>query len=503
MPAVAARPFTFDERTRRYRAPSGRFIPWQEVRKGLDAVIDGANEDICRASESLQAGRIEIGDWQARMAASIKAAHVAAAMAATGGRKQLTASDLGYLGSRLRFQYEHLRGFAQDLANDLPLDGRFLTRAAMYGTAATGTYEAVLRRDDIASGKYDEERRQRHSKESCFPCIEYEQRGWQLLGALPGIGEQSPCLSACRCTFLRRRSSQRAIPTARPAVARVAQPEILAAAREFGPSSARVRVDPEADFTIDDALTHARRLFGREMTTADMASVVGAPDKSLVTIRKLQEDRILVAFRGNGFEAERNFGVFEGKQFVENEIIVIDEDHQGKGLGASIFGRQVETATRLGFREIFAEAARAKDMNGYYTWPRFGFDGELPYSVRGKVEAGVIPPPPGGADRVSDLMLTDRGRDWWEEHGQSIEVTFDLAEGSLSRRVWDDYRAEKARERAGKVGLAAFAVPLRLIRRFEWPDFTEEDMAIVDRVWARLAVASFSATVTTPAVEMV
>jgi hypothetical protein len=230
MPAVVARPFTFDQRTRRFRGPSGRFIPWAEVRKALDFVIDAANADIRKTSKALQAGRIEVADFQSSMAASIKAAHVAATLAAKGGRQQVTAADWSTVGNRLKFQYQRLHSFSVELANGAPLDGRFLARAAMYGTSATGTYEAILRRDDLASGLYDEERRQRHSKESCTSCIRYEQLGWQKLGILPDIGQQSECLSADRCTFVRRRSSNRAAPTTRTAARPVARPIPLAAA---------------------------------------------------------------------------------------------------------------------------------------------------------------------------------------------------------------------------------------------------------------------------------
>jgi hypothetical protein len=230
MPAVVARPFTFDQRTRRFRGPSGRFIPWAEVRKALDAVIDGANKDIAAVSRQLQVGTTDIGTWQDSLQKSIKAAHVAAAMAAKGGWRRFTASDLGFLGSRLRFQYQRLHSFSIELANGAPLDGRFLARAAMYGTSATGTYEAILRRDDLASGLYDEEKRVRHSRESCESCVRYEQLGWQKLGVLPDIGQQSECLSADRCTFVRRRSSNRAAPTIRAATRPVARPIPLAAA---------------------------------------------------------------------------------------------------------------------------------------------------------------------------------------------------------------------------------------------------------------------------------
>jgi hypothetical protein len=98
--------------------------------------------------------------------------------------------------------------------------------------SATGTYEAILRRDDLASGLYDEERRVRSSRESCNGCVYQESLGWQPAGVLADIGTQE-CLSADRCTFVRRRSSNRAAPTTRTRTARDTRPAPLVAAVAF------------------------------------------------------------------------------------------------------------------------------------------------------------------------------------------------------------------------------------------------------------------------------
>jgi hypothetical protein len=107
-----------------------------------------------------------------------------------------------------------------------------------------------------------------------------------------------------------------------------------------------------------------------------------------------------------------------------------------------VFGRQVQFAAEAGVVKIETHAARGQRMNGYYTWARFGYDATLPhYGVR-----DALPPSLAGAERLSDLMATAEGRAWWKEKGDTIHAEFDLAEGSLSRRVLDAYLA--AREAA-------------------------------------------------------
>ena len=61
---------------------------------------------------------------------------------------------------------------------------------------------------------------------------------------------------------------------------------------------------------------------------------------------------------------------------------------RGRGLGLHVFHRQVQNAAALGVAHVEAVAGRRADENGYYTWPRFGFDGLLPAQNRPAPAAG-------------------------------------------------------------------------------------------------------------------
>ena len=101
------------------------------------------------------------------------------------------------------------------------------------------------------------------------------------------------------------------------------------------------------------------------------------------------------------------------------------------GQGASLLGRQVEQAIRLGVAEIRAYAVRDDQMGyvGYWVWPLLGFDWPLSGEVRRRLPADLA-----SARRLSDLMQTHSGQDWWREHGHPVSLVFDLSTNSPAVR---------------------------------------------------------------------
>ena len=87
---------------------------------------------------------------------------------------------------------------------------------------------------------------------------------------------------------------------------------------------------------------------------------------------------------------------------------------------------------------IETTAGRRCGENGYYTWPRLGFEGPLSPRIERK-----LPPGLEHARTVLDLMACEKGRLWWSEHGETICVAFDLNVGSRSRDVFTRYLREK------------------------------------------------------------
>jgi hypothetical protein len=193
-------------------------------------------------------------------------------------------------------------------------------------------------------------------------------------------------------------------------------------------------------------------LFGRLLQRCQYAGLAGAPDDARVELGTWEDelslelgDPITNRYRGHLYVCRRGAALVMFKA----GFCILHRRMQRRGLGLRIFHRQLENATALGVARIEAVAGRRDDENGYYTWPRFGFEGRLPRKIQGDLPLGL-----GRAHTVLDLMESDQGRLWWQEHGCTIRVTFDLADGSRSREVFRRYLGEKVK----RVGADALAL---------------------------------------------
>jgi hypothetical protein len=197
--------YTWDATSGQYRGASGRYVPRTAVRQALDEAIDRAKVRIDFDARRLQSGAINLPEWQIRTENHLRSIHVMSAAIAAGGWAQATPADWSVAGNRFKKQLRFLERFARQIeSGEQPLDGRFLNRAASYGSAGSGTYEAALRKRELATGLAIEERRRLHSASPCTSCLGYHALGWQEPGVLPGIGESCECGMRCRCTFQRR-----------------------------------------------------------------------------------------------------------------------------------------------------------------------------------------------------------------------------------------------------------------------------------------------------------
>jgi hypothetical protein len=185
----------------------------------------------------------------------------------------------------------------------------------------------------------------------------------------------------------------------------------------------------------------ARRLFRRPLRAWQYAALAGAPDDAQVEVGASGGD--LYIELGDPLAAAYR-GHFYVRRMAARLVLLNDGFHirlrrsQGRGLGLRVFRRQVAGAAALGIDSIQATASRRGDENGYYTWPRFGFDGAMPARLRRDLPSGLR-----WARTVLDLMEREEGRLWWRAHGATIRVTFDLRAGSRSRAALQRYALAK------------------------------------------------------------
>jgi hypothetical protein len=181
----------------------------------------------------------------------------------------------------------------------------------------------------------------------------------------------------------------------------------------------------------------ARRLFGRKLGLWEYAGLAGAPDNASVELGTLAGELYIEV----GDPAGQVYRAIQRVRLAcGGPVLVIDALHifprrmRRTGLGLRMFSRQLAYARRLGVRTIETRAGRCGDENGYYTWPRLGFDGPLPPEIVDALPGGMK-----GCRYVLDLIACQRGRLWWLEHGVTIDVAFDLAHQSLSWQSFARY----------------------------------------------------------------
>jgi SPP1 gp7 family putative phage head morphogenesis protein len=207
----------------------------------------------------------------------------------------------------------------------------------------------------------------------------------------------------------------------------------------------------------------------------DVAAVSGALPHSEVHITNVYvsdsswgETFIAVSVRRHDYIARRE--IFKDRIYNDSTEV----HAPNRGLGTEILAAQVKAAAAKGFDRLENLASQQKgDTNGGYTWARLGYDAKLPGFREGRFidkEAQAIVP---GATRISDLMKSREGREWWKDNAVSFEGTFDLKEGSLSRRVLDEYVKAKEAE--------------RLARNENAPRLSKSDEKLLDTIWDKIA----------------
>jgi hypothetical protein len=177
-----------------------------------------------------------------------------------------------------------------------------------------------------------------------------------------------------------------------------------------------------------------------------------------------------------------------GTKEIRNEELVLKPQYRNNGEGSNIFYAQVQNAAAYGFSEISTSAGSGRDMNGVTTWPLLGYDASIQelfdglrnpesydyfkrifpnaYSISEIIESPEVPLSKDQLRQVNyslaslaqwrGLPYTKKnvvnGRDWWKAFIQqsrhltiSVDMTFNLHEGSTSRRILEAYMKQRQR----------------------------------------------------------
>jgi hypothetical protein len=205
-----------------YFTRSGSRVPQRDVRKAVDAVVATVRTEVAALGRQVASGEIAVAEWQDSTARLLKTLHVAVGAAGAGGFRNMSPGDTAEVEQTLRFNFERLEGFAQDVSRRfttlrseqivsetgevqpvlriVPMtESRIVQRSEMYAAAGSAGYENVRRSNAFEVG-YKFERNVLHPADHCELCVEQESRGWVGIGELVPIGQRD-CLTHCQCSM--------------------------------------------------------------------------------------------------------------------------------------------------------------------------------------------------------------------------------------------------------------------------------------------------------------
>jgi len=184
---------------------AGRRVPESRMRLGVLRMSKSLQTDMRALTADLVSGTISRQQWYTTMREAMKNEYRAAYLAAIGGTKNYTRSEISKFGWRMRPHYRWLNNFLDQLeSGKQALNGFAVMRAGMYARAANAIYQNERMRVAQENGFRQAHRvlgpNENHCEDSASRpgCIELADLGWIPIGEMPEIGEAS-CLSHCLC----------------------------------------------------------------------------------------------------------------------------------------------------------------------------------------------------------------------------------------------------------------------------------------------------------------
>jgi GNAT superfamily N-acetyltransferase len=232
------------------------------------------------------------------------------------------------------------------------------------------------------------------------------------------------------------------------------------------PSKATVKIlgDKEAQkkvFAILSGLVDSEPDKNVRELSSEIASMVGAPDDAEVHVRMAfsndseddAEDTVIeVHVHHADYDAQREiYRDNQDRLKISNQQFFIRPSAQGKNVGTKVLAKQVFNAKKQGVDYITTFAGGIGSAhgpqhatNGYYTWPRLGYDTpisligtgssnemkELGIKVRRKIKYKWPK-----AKTLQDVIRTKEGREWWKENGVGSPMQFFLTGEKAPRNM--------------------------------------------------------------------
>jgi hypothetical protein len=149
------RRYVYNPIAKLWRTLTGAPVPDQTVQREIDRLRAAAADTLVGLTADLFAGALELDEWQAAVATTLKLAHLAQAVFARGGRANMGPEEFGRVGGHLADEFRHLMRFAEGIQNGSVTEAQALYRIRMYANATQQSYLrewAIQRRNPAWDG---------------------------------------------------------------------------------------------------------------------------------------------------------------------------------------------------------------------------------------------------------------------------------------------------------------------------------------------------------------
>jgi hypothetical protein len=207
----------------------------------------------------------------------------------------------------------------------------------------------------------------------------------------------------------------------------------------------------------DDHIEKFVELHCKQKSLNDFLLNIGIPNQSIVSIFSDQSGKNIIS--STTLIKERNkhlrlniflkFDPINPDSLELGHIEMLNQsgsNYTGSGIGTRVIYSICKGALNLGLKNFDLIALKGAKNNGYYTWPRLGFDKEF-NEVEIRTFRNVMKRnsdlPIDEIRYVSDFMRTKEGRVFWRKYGIALPLTFDLQGDSDSWATLNAYLREK------------------------------------------------------------
>lgn len=194
-----------------------------------------------------------------------------------------------------------------------------------------------------------------------------------------------------------------------------------------------------------------KQMFGKDIDEKTLAAIANGVDGAKIEIDSSMPSSsnkyIQLKFTHEGVRADRTIEKDRyGKTRAHNNLFTISETSKYRGKGVEFFASQVAAMQEAGVDYIETHAAGSAingTFNGYYTWPRMGYDAELEPEQLNHLPKSLTSQL-GGKKNIQSLFALPGGKEAWEIFGNDLmEAKFDLSKGSQSIQALESYLKER------------------------------------------------------------